>query len=99
MRATLERTGGFAGIRLNTSVDDATLDSGNVKRLHQLVKQADFFHLPEIIAPSSPQPDRFQYKVTIVDGVHKHTVTVSETAIPSSLKPLVDWLMQQKRGQ
>jgi hypothetical protein len=97
MRVTLERTGGFAGVRMTTTADTDKLPSDDADQLRQLVAGARFFELPETIAPQKSQPDRFQYRVTIEDNSRVHTVTVSETALPPSLRPLTDFLARQTR--
>ncbi len=99
MRVTLERTGGFAGVRLSASVDTDKLPSADAQRLRQLVANAHFFSLPETISTPVQQPDRFQYKVTVLDGGRAHTVTAGEVALPASLRPLTDFLtLQDRRG-
>ena len=97
MRATLERTGGFAGMHLTSTADTEELPSADAKRLRQLVTNANFFALPAMIIPQPPQPDRFQYKLTIEDGGRVHTVTASESALPPGLRPLADFLSGQAR--
>jgi hypothetical protein len=49
--------------------------------------------------PTVSRPDRFQYRLTIQDGDRQHQITVGETAVPSSLRPLLDWLMEAVRSQ
>ncbi|MEA5605367.1 protealysin inhibitor emfourin [Nostoc sp. UHCC 0252] len=99
MRVSFERTGGFAGITKKTTVDTATVSPDEAATLLRLVEVADLFRLPEIITSPNPQSDRFQYKLTIEDNGKHHTVTVSEAALPGSLRPLIEWLqtMAQKR--
>lgn len=95
MRISFERTGGFAGISRKKTVDTASIPANEADQLPSLVEAADFFNLPEKITASTTQPDRFQYKLTIEDEKREHTVTVSETALPGTLRPLIEWL--QKR--
>ena len=97
MRAILERTGGFAGMRLTATADTDMLSDTDAEQLRQLVNGANFFALPELIVPQQPQPDRFQYTVTIEDEGRTHTVTASEAAIPASMRPLTDFLARQGR--
>jgi hypothetical protein len=97
MRVTLERTGGFAGVRLTTTADTDKLPSDDAEQLRQLVAGSRFFELPERIAPQRAQPDRFQYRVTVEDDSQVHTVTVSETALPPGMRPLTDFLSRQAR--
>ncbi|MCL4507050.1 MAG: hypothetical protein M1434_03330 [Chloroflexi bacterium] len=97
MRASLERTGGFAGMRLTATVDSDTLGDNDAKRFEQLVESSDFFRLPAQLAPQKPQPDRFQYTLTIENNGDKHTVTASEAALPANVRPLIDWLTRIAR--
>ncbi|MDZ7966795.1 MAG: hypothetical protein RM368_17760 [Nostoc sp. DedSLP03] len=99
MRVSFERTGGFAGITKKTTVDTDTLPPHEAATLPQLVEVADLFRLPELITSPNPQSDRFQYKLTVEDNGKQHTVTVSESALPGTLRPLIEWLqtIAQKR--
>jgi hypothetical protein len=98
MRATLERTGGFAGMRLATTADTSQLSPEDAQRLKELVDSANFFQLPETITPKTVQPDRFQYRLTVEDDNHRtHTVTVGEAALPPNVRPLADFLTQIAR--
>jgi hypothetical protein len=99
MQISFERSGGFIGTPITITLDTATLSPDHANQLRRLVNAADFFNVPATIAPSSSQPDRFQYKVTIQEGDRHHTVTVGEAAIPSTLKPLLDWMMEAIRNR
>ncbi|KAB8332853.1 hypothetical protein SD80_013200 [Scytonema tolypothrichoides VB-61278] len=95
MRISFERTGGFAGISRKKTVDTANIAANEADQLPRLVEAADFFNLPEKITASATQPDRFQYKLTIEEEGREHTVTVSEAALPGTLRPLIEWLQQK----
>jgi len=95
MRISFERTGGFAGISRTKTVDTANIAANEANQIPPLLEAANFFNLPENITASPTQPDRFQYKLTVEDEGKKHTVTVSEAALPGTLRPLIEWL--QKR--
>ncbi|MEH2377068.1 protealysin inhibitor emfourin [Nostoc sp.] len=99
MRVSFERTGGFAGISKKTTVDTASLPPNEANTLLRLVETADLFRLPEQITSANQQSDRFQYKLTVEDNGRQHTVTVSEAALPVTLRPLIEWLQNiaQKR--
>ncbi len=97
MRISFARSGGFAGIILTTSVDTATLPAEEANQLHQLVEAADFFNLPATITSPAPQYDRFQYKLTVEENGKEHTVMVNEPAVPETLKPLIQWLIDAAR--
>lgn len=96
MRVSFERTGGFAGIPMTTTVDAATLPPAEASQLRTLVEAANFFALPPQL-PSAAQPDRFQYQITVEEGDRQHTVTFGEAAMPGTLRPLVERLMEQTR--
>jgi hypothetical protein len=96
MRISLKRSGGFTGIPLTVTVDTATLSSEEAIQLQHMVEAADFFHLPATI-PAAPQPDRFQYQVTVEQQDRTHRVSVGESAIPPTLKPLLNRLMDAAR--
>ncbi|NDJ16949.1 protealysin inhibitor emfourin [Myxacorys almedinensis] len=97
MRVTFERSGGFAGLMLTTSLDTATLPPSEANQLRQFVQAANFFQLPTEMSSAS-QPDRFQYDIAIDDGKRHHAVRVGESSVPESLRPLIDWCMEKVRG-
>jgi hypothetical protein len=94
MHITVERTGGFTGIPQTKIVDSASLSQQEAASLHQMMDAAGFFELPSTIS-STPQPDRFQYRITVEQEGKQHSVEVGETAVPAKLKPLLNWLMAQ----
>jgi hypothetical protein len=92
MRIEYERTGGFAGIRLATTIDTATLPADQAGALHSAIEDARFFDLPARL-PSPPQmADQFNYHVTIQDGRKRHTVDVGEGSASPSLQSLLQQL-------
>ena len=97
LRISFERSGGFAGITMRTTVDEKDLSPDEARKLHQLVEEADFFNLPGKIISGSPQPDRFQYELRLEESGRHYTVTVSEEAMPEKLKPLIKWVMEKAR--
>jgi hypothetical protein len=97
MQIEFERSGGFAGMSLKTAIDTKSLPAEEAKQLRQLVDAADFFNLPPKIAPKTPQPDRFQYQLTVRENDKQHTVEVGEQATPGTLRPLLDRLMTAAR--
>lgn len=97
LRAHLERSGGFAGLRASADVNSESLSSDETQHLRQLVDAAEFFKLPETIRAKNPGADRFQYKITIEDDQQTHTVVVDEAAMPTELRPLIQWLSSRTR--
>ena len=97
LRISFERSGGFAGITMKTAVDEEDLAPGEAQKLREMIEKADFFNSPGNITSRSPQPDRFQYELKLEGDDRQHTVTVSEEAMPTKLKPLVNWLLEKSR--
>lgn len=97
MRILLERRGGVTGIPMRVAIDTSMLSPEQTAQLHQLITAMNFFDLPDRI-PAVPQPDRFQYQITIEEDHRMHTVTISETVIDDTLRSLVAWLMEWGRS-
>jgi len=98
MQVSFERSGGVIGAPIGLNLDSTNLPPDQAAQLRQLIEAADFFNLPTAL-PSTPQPDRFQYRLTVQDGNRQHQITVGEAAVPSLLRPLLDWLMDAIRRQ
>lgn len=81
---------------MNVSIDTTKLPPTEASQVKSLVEAADFFHLPEAITAPA-QPDRFQYHLTVAEPKRKHSVTVGESSVPGTLRPLVEWLMEAAR--
>ena len=97
MRISFERSGGFAGITIKTAVDEKDLAPEEAQKLHDLVEETDFFNLPGKMTSQSPEPDRFQYELSLEKSGRRYTVTVSEETMPEKLRPLVKWLIEKAR--
>jgi hypothetical protein len=97
LRITFERSGGFAGITISTTVNTDDLSISEADELRRLIEEADFFNQPAVIAPHEPHPDRFQYEVTVQDDGRLHTIMVSEEVMPENLRPLIRWLSEAAR--
>ncbi len=92
MRIKFERTGGFAGRRLQGSLDSTVLPEPQAHRLAELLDSSHFFDLPPKLESPSPGADRFRYKVTVETESASHTVETAEAAVPAGLRPLIEWL-------
>lgn len=99
LRIAFARSGGFAGIVLETTVDTAALPPAEARELEALVRQADFFALPERPDGAPGGADRFQYDLTIARGEQRHSVSLGESAVPATLRPLLDRLLAIARGR
>jgi len=92
MRITFERTGGYAGRKIQGIVESSSLSKQQANRLRELLNKSSFFHLPEKLTPENAGTDRFYYKITIESEVGIHTVEAAEAAVPPHLRRLLDWL-------
>ena len=92
MKISFVRTGGFAGLRLATTVDSATLSPEEAAQLQTLVDNAKFFALPANVKGKTSGADRFQYTITIETPEQQHTVTVEESGASPELLQLLGWL-------
>lgn len=94
MRVTFERSGGFAGLRLSTTIDTSELEKDEAAQLEQEIQLAGFFNLPGNIQGPAGGADRFVYHISVAKGLRKHSVDVGESALSDSLRPLVEHLEQ-----
>jgi glutamate mutase epsilon subunit len=94
MRISWSRTGGFAGISQDKSLDTNSLTDEENQQILTLVAAVDFFNLPTRIASQSTYPDSFEYLLTVEDGTKEHSVIIAETALTGKLSSLVQLLNQ-----
>ncbi|HEV7825968.1 MAG TPA: protealysin inhibitor emfourin [Mycobacteriales bacterium] len=88
MRITVTRSGGFAGLRLERSVD--TTGRADAPEWEELVRTARLDSVPA--ASRAPgQPDRYTYRVD-VDG---REVTVPEQSLTGPLHTLVQKVLAE----
>ena len=92
MRIHFERSGGFAGLRLQHELDTASLPPAEADEVARMVDSARFFELPQAIRATQPGADRFLYKLSVDSGTQKHSVEVDDAATPENLRPLLKWL-------
>ena len=93
---TFRRTGGlFAGNVLVASVSVADLDDAQQETLRQCLEQADLDALAERSPITGTGADTYQYNITVDDGAKRSEVTVTQTAVPENLRPLIEWLEQR----
>jgi hypothetical protein len=90
MKISYRRTGGFAGMVMSFDIATETMPPDEADEIQDLVKNADFFSLPEIISSESPSADQFQYQLTVENNEQLHTVEVGDAAVPENLWPLLD---------
>jgi hypothetical protein len=92
MRIKMERTGGFAGIRVERDIDSNKLAPSEAKQLERLVRESHFFQLPAELRSPGPGTDRFHYRLTIESEKGARTVEAPEAAATGSLRELLHWI-------
>ena len=97
MRITLKRSGGFGGILTTASLDIETLPEKKVAAVRRLIDASGFFDLPKMVRGKAPQPDRFQFDLTIADDNRSHTVSIAEEAASKELKAFLGWLRKNMK--
>src|SRR5712692_4499523 len=97
MRIHFERTGGFAGIRLQTTVDTDQLPPKEARQLSSLVDAAKLFDLPDHAPAASQGADQFQYQLVVDAPGKQKTIATSDAAANQNLQALWDWLTDQAR--
>ena len=99
LKVQWERTGGFAGMRMASSIDSGSLSEEEARRLHELVEAAGFFELPEELTGPAGGADRFLYTLTVEMDGRRHTVRTAEAAAPAALRSLIRWLTNAARAR
>ncbi len=103
MKIYFERTGGFMGRDVSTTVDTNQLPPEEALSLLQKLDKSDFFCLPETINSGlegmSGAADRYCYKVTVELAGVQRTVETSEEDAPEELQPLLSELTQLARSE
>ena len=100
MKIYFERSGGFVGRELSTSVDTNELPPEKALRLLEVLEDADFFTLPQtpIGGPENlVATDHLCYRVTVEVAGVQHTVETSDPGTPPRPEPLIDELSRSAR--
>ena len=96
MKIQFTRSGGFAAPAMKQSVtlDTDNLSDAEANELVNLVNQADLQAVPAEPEPT-PRPDEFHYRISVEAEGQSQTVGVSDSSMPETLGPLVDWLSER----
>lgn len=89
MRIHFERSGGFTGMIVKTSIDTEQILPEEAQPLLESIHATRFFELPERITAGKEGADQFQYQITVEEGGKKHTVILSEAGAPDELRPVL----------
>jgi hypothetical protein len=88
-----KRTGGSLGREMTMNFDLGTMPGSVAQRLDNLLTSSNFFEVP-LVNDLITTPDEYQYDITVVAGNSIHTIQVSDTSMPESLRPLVEELTE-----
>jgi hypothetical protein len=94
LRIDFARSGGFAGLTLETTVDTAELTPEERAEAEGLVSAVEATNVPE---GTRPGVDRFQYDLTITRGSDSKHISVGENDLTPEVKALSDWLLARAR--
>lgn len=86
------------GREINLDVDLGSIPGEEAQRLHGMLTDSNFFDVPDI-GNLMAGPDEYEYAITVVAGNSIHTVHVTDTAMPESLRPLVEELTEIARAE
>src|SRR5262245_11707612 len=93
MKIRLVRSGGFAGMRREVTIDTETLDASRAKEVCgalEAAERAGLFRRTSVRETSSRQRDRFRYSLTIEDASGKREARFSEESASESETLVVD---------
>jgi hypothetical protein len=96
-RILFERTGGFAGIRLEADIEVNDLPEDEKSELLELLDDMDFDELLEEL--SSATPDGFVYSITVISNKKEYKVLTDESSMPNDMQPLIETLESMAKRQ
>ena len=92
------RTGGAMGREISMDVDLGKIPGSEAQRLDGLLTESNFFEIPTI-NDLMAGPDEYEYTVTVVAGNSLHTVHVTDSEMPESLRPLIEELSELAKAE
>jgi len=87
------RTGGSLDREIAMDVDLGSIPGDAAQRIHGLLTESNFFDIPTV-NDLRAGPDEYKYTITIIAGNSLHTVHVTDTSMPESIRPLVEELTE-----
>lgn len=91
------RAGGTIGREITFDVDLGSVPGPTAQRLHGLLTESNFFDIPTVNNLMA-RPDEYEYTITVIAGNSLHTVHITDTAMPESIRPLVEELTELARA-
>jgi hypothetical protein len=92
MKIYFERSGGFAGFPISTTVDIHSLPPDEAHKIQGMIDNANFFDLKNSTQPDAA--DYFEYKITVqTEEGTQNTIETNDIKMPSELRPLINYLV------
>ncbi len=91
------RAGGTVGREITLDTDLDSLPGPAAQRLEGLLTESNFFEIPTANNLMT-RPDEYEYTISVTAGNSMHTVRVTDTTMPDSLRPLVEELVELARA-
>jgi hypothetical protein len=88
LRVDVVRSGGFAGIPTEASVDASALDPHEVEVLERLVEES------KPPGPPTEGADWFQYDIALTRGSERRTATFTENELPPEVGKVVERVLE-----
>ncbi len=88
-----KRSGGMMGKEMAMAFDLAGMPADVSQRLQNSLLDSNFFDVP-LVNDLRAGPDEYEYTITVVAGNSIHTVHVSDTSMPESLRLFVEQLTE-----
>ncbi|SIO35756.1 hypothetical protein SAMN05444166_4061 [Singulisphaera sp. GP187] len=97
MRVTYERVGGqLPFMKKTNSIDTETMPDSESREFLELAARSGILGMEDRrVAPSAAR-DQFTYILTVEDGGKSRRVEVSDTDMPASIRPLIDYFRARK---
>jgi emfourin len=86
------------GREISMDVDLARIPGPEAQRLDGLLTESNFFEIPTVNNLMAG-PDEHEYTITVIAGNSLHAVHVTDTAMPESLRPLVEELTELAKAE
>jgi hypothetical protein len=95
LRIEFQRSGGFAGLTMGTTVDTAKLPPEEARDFERLVESLERSGAGD--SPPPGRPDRFQYELTITRGDQSRRFQLAEQSLTPEARELMNLLVERAR--
>ena len=95
LRIEFQRSGGFAGLTMGTTIDTAELPPEEAREFERLAESLEKSGAGDSAPPG--KPDRFQYELTITRGDQSRRFQLAEQELTPAARELVNLLVERAR--